>query len=105
MKWLIMDDRQEVDRVDSWWTEWTGGRQQYDGGVAHQCHFKVVSCGGVIQFDLVPDLIVTEMSPEVFLLLSILNKGDKKFFFKKSSVNSRKKSAKLSLRKMGDPHR
>lgn len=49
-----------------------------EGGETHQCHFKVVSRGSVIQVDLVPDLLVAEMSPEGFLLLSILNKRDEK---------------------------
>lgn len=47
-------------------------------GTTHQCHFKVVSCGCVIQFNIVLNLLITEMSPEVFLLLNILENREKK---------------------------
>lgn len=55
--------------MGSWWTQ---------SGETHQCHFKVVSCGCVVQFDLVPDLFITEMSPEVFLFLSVLNTTERR---------------------------
>lgn len=40
---------------------------------SHQSHFKVVSCGEVVQLNFVPDVLETEMGAQLSLFCHILN--------------------------------